>query len=940
MHRRAQLNFMGKEKHKRENGHIGPKCGMLFLALFFFLKAALCLASGEAPNTFSLSGTIFNAPNSSTPLLDSNITLRVQILDPAKTCVLYDEQQTVDTSATNGVFAIRVGSSTGAAKRIFAGSLDPSLTMANVFQNVTAMAGGGGGCGGATYTPAAGDIRYLRVIVTPNGSVADTLSPDIQLGAIPAALTAERAENLQGLARTDVLQIGTTANLTQANVENVFSVANYPILTGLLGGSLSGGFNNNSGSITNAGSITGVGANITGTGALTIAAGGAAQDLTLLSSTTGSVNIGSGNGESLGVLDGGPATVNYLTVDGSAAAARPILAAAGSDADIGITITPKGTGNTIFSSGNVGIGTTSPSQALDVNGMINSSNLSAIYTTGTFVAGNIGLWAKIAEFDLASYSDSLATKIDIVAGTSTQAQAATAELFFRVKSQNIGPTAPYISLYVNYATAPLGKLDFATYADPAPVGAYAKIQLWAKMEQDWDIYSVQAHDTFINNSVSSALSSFTVFNNPALQAAPPVGYLTTKIFNGLNFNNGYVGIGTTNPAQDLSVVGTGISTNITANNPGASTAAYPGYDVSNYTNGQGGYSRNRAILYNGTAAAPAAAGASQIILNLQGWGVGTTISNIAAGITFLASAVFTDASSPGYITFSTTPAPTIALAERMRLDASGNVGIGSNAPTSLLNTKETTARTASYTGVLHSISNTSGTAAINKIGMDIESTGLWNGASAVNTGLIVNATGGTTNYAATFSGGNVGVGLSTPSQALDVIGTVNASNGITVSGTPAGTSSASFWNASGSNLFYRAGNATVGTSLIVTPTTISITAATTYTSGSALATGGKGIVFLNPDGLGNWAVTLNCINAGASPVVGQLLTIIFNTNLAADTANPFLTVNHNTACGGANEKTIYTHTLAALTGTTSLSHAALQLIYDGTRWLSIAPISP
>jgi hypothetical protein len=132
------------------------------------------------------------------------------------------------------------------------------------------------------------------------------------------------------------------------------------------GASITGGVNNNSGGVTNAGSITGVGANITGSGALTVAAGGAAQNLTLSSSTTGAVNLGSGNGTSLSVLDGGASTVNYVTAKGAATGLSPVIGVAGADANINLTLTPKGTGNTIFSSGNVGIGTTSPTHPLNV----------------------------------------------------------------------------------------------------------------------------------------------------------------------------------------------------------------------------------------------------------------------------------------------------------------------------------------------------------------------------------------------------------------------------------------------------------------------------------------------------------------------------------------------------------------------------------------------
>ncbi|MGZ3775502.1 MAG: beta strand repeat-containing protein, partial [Bdellovibrio sp.] len=142
-----------------------------------------------------------------------------------------------------------------------------------------------------------------------------------------------------------------------------------------------GGINANSTGITNAGSITGVGSNITGSSAMTIASGGTAQNLTLNSSTTGSVNVGSGNGTQLSVLDGGASTVNYVTVKGAAASGSPVIGTAGSDTNINLTLTPKGTGNTIISSGNVGIGTTAPSETLQLNATISPVARSTIIST-------------------------------------------------------------------------------------------------------------------------------------------------------------------------------------------------------------------------------------------------------------------------------------------------------------------------------------------------------------------------------------------------------------------------------------------------------------------------------------------------------------------------------------------------------------------------------
>ena len=196
---------------------------MRFCTFTVFL--ALCCATAahalnESPPSFTLDGTLLAADHIS-PLLDSTVKVRVQILNPAKTCVLYDEEQTVNTFSSNGRFNIQVGSAVGAAKRK---ALDSANTMARVYQNASAIpaqAAPSQTCVGSSYTPAAGDIRYVRVIVTPTSASPETLTPDMVLDAVPNAVV---AQSLQGVEKAGFLQVNSGAQLSQAKLEQFMQV--------------------------------------------------------------------------------------------------------------------------------------------------------------------------------------------------------------------------------------------------------------------------------------------------------------------------------------------------------------------------------------------------------------------------------------------------------------------------------------------------------------------------------------------------------------------------------------------------------------------------------------------------------------------------------------------------------------------------------------------
>src|SRR5262249_53684646 len=117
------------------NHHRFPLLALWLAALACSLAGRAAIASEESPRSFTFQGQLLNA--SGTAPLTGNASLTLGVYDPNGNCLLYEETQSVNLTASSGLFSVSVGSvKTDLTKRT---GNDPGLTMAQVFANTGAF---------------------------------------------------------------------------------------------------------------------------------------------------------------------------------------------------------------------------------------------------------------------------------------------------------------------------------------------------------------------------------------------------------------------------------------------------------------------------------------------------------------------------------------------------------------------------------------------------------------------------------------------------------------------------------------------------------------------------------------------------------------------------------------------------------------------------------
>lgn len=165
------------------------------------------------------------------------------------------------------------------------------------------------------------------------------------------------------------------------------------------------------------------------------------------------------------------------------------------------------------------------------------------------------------------------------------------------------------------------------------------------------------------------------------------------------FNGGNVGIGTTSPGALLSVNGAATITTANLTTVNLQSASVNVGSLNNRTlslydyTGSASTNPSQVIIKTGRLGGPVSSGDSIGNIFFQGNYSGFTATS-AALINATADGTVSATSMPGRLAFSTTPVGSLTLSERMRIDSSGYVGIGTTGAGARLDVYDTSTTTS------------------------------------------------------------------------------------------------------------------------------------------------------------------------------------------------------------------------------------------------------
>ncbi|MBL7670390.1 MAG: hypothetical protein JNM39_07875 [Bdellovibrionaceae bacterium] len=285
------------------------------------------------------------------PLEGASVQFRMQVRSPgSENCLLFEEVQTINMTSSSGAFSLTLND--GSGTRLDAGP----ASISRIFANRDTLTLDATRCtSGTTYTPSATDGRKFIVYFKDETMTAYEPLPVMSLNYIPQSLYALESQKVGTFASENLLRaVDVSGNPTTAP-------ALTPTQLSTLGTLLSGSGGTSSSAITGAVGTNSIdNTNYAQTWNWSTATTQNPMTMTSDALTTGSLfNLTT----SSPILN---STSGLLNVANTGASTNGILARFQANST-------AGSGLTVLTNGFVGIGTTTPTQKLDVNGQIHAS---------------------------------------------------------------------------------------------------------------------------------------------------------------------------------------------------------------------------------------------------------------------------------------------------------------------------------------------------------------------------------------------------------------------------------------------------------------------------------------------------------------------------------------------------------------------------------------